>query len=156
MLVIFTWRNRHRAFPLNRARLDIDTINPYDRNHFPGRIDDEHKRGIEVAKRLISQGKNILPVLVRDFNIDSDPERCGRAFNLSSGLAVDFRYQRLDGFKRYMAYKELGHKVIECIVDNNSFPGGQHKMDFIEKSKRRSELEYAFIQTLGPSVSRYR
>jgi hypothetical protein len=156
MLFIFRYRNRRRDFPQTRVRLDIDTINPYDRNHLPGSIDEEHRKGIEVAKRLIGEGKKILPVLVREFGIDSDPERCGRTFNCSVGLPVDFQYQRLDGFKRYMAYKELGHRVIECVVDNSSFPGGQHKMDFIERSKRRSELEYAFIQTLGPSVSRYR
>jgi hypothetical protein len=156
MLAIFMLRNRQKVLPLKRIELNLDSINPYDLNHLPGGIDEKHRKGIEVAKGLIREGKSILPVLVRDFDIDSDPERCGRTFNVSAGLPVDFTYQRLDGFKRYMAYKELGHTTIECIIDNNSFPGGQHRMDFVERSKRRSELEYAFIQTLGPRVSKYR
>jgi hypothetical protein len=144
--------NRNRDLSQNRASIDIDAINPYDVNHPPGRTDEDHVRGIEFAKERIRAGERILPILVRDFTVDSDPEYCGRPFNSAAGLPVDYRYQRLDGFKRYMACKELGHDKIECIIDNASFPGGQHKMGLVEKSKEEAELEYAFIQHLGPRV----
>ena len=150
--LVFARRNRGRAFPVDRVEVDLDQINPYDINHPPGWIDEGHALGIEVVKGLITAGKPILPILVRDFGIDSDPERCGRAFNESAGLPLNYRYQRLDGFKRYMAYKELGYDRIECILDNESFPGGQHGMDFVEKSRRESELEYAFIRRFGRKV----
>jgi hypothetical protein len=146
---LFRRLNRDRELPLERVMLNMGDINPHDVNHPPGRPDEDHLRGIEVASRLIASGEKILPILVRDFDIDSDPEYCGRAFNEAEGLPVDYKYQRLDGFKRYMAYKELGHDRIECIVDNASFPGGQHRMAMVETSPRETEIEYAFIQHLG-------
>jgi len=154
--LIFARRNRGRDFPVDRVEVDLDQINPYDVNHPPGWTDESHARGIETVKVLITGGKRILPILIRDFGIDSDPERCGRAFNESEGLPLGYRYQRLDGFKRFMAYKELGYDRIECILDNRSFPGGQHGMDFVEESQRESGLEYAFIQRFGRKVFKSR
>jgi hypothetical protein len=154
--LLFARRNRDRAFPVDRVEVDLGRINPYDANHPPGWSDEAHARGIETVKGLIREGRPILPILIRDFEIDSDPERCGKAFNEASGLPLDYRYQRLDGFKRYMAYKELGYERIECILDNHAFPGGQHGMDFVEQSQRQSELEYAFIQQFGKEVFKSR
>jgi hypothetical protein len=154
--LLFALRNRDRSFPVDRLEVDLGQINPYDVNHPPGWSDDAHARGIETVKGLIREGRPILPILIRDFGINSDPERCGRAYNEAASLPLDYRYQRLDGFKRYMAYKELGYKRIECILDNDSFPGGQHGMDFVEESRRESELEYAFIQQFGSRVFKSR
>lgn len=71
----------------------IDSIQPYDSGHLPGHIDKEHRDGIEYCKKLIKNGERIRPIVVN-----------------SNG-------QRTDGFKRYMAFKELGYKKIECLVD---------------------------------------
>ncbi len=154
--LLFERRNRSRDFPVDRVEVDLDQINPYDAGHPPGWADESHTLGIEIVKGFIREGKRILPLLIRDFSIDSDPERCGRAFNESAGLPLVYRYQRLDGFKRYMAHKELGYDRVECILDNESFPGGQHGMDFIEESRRESDLEYAFIQRFGRNVFKSR
>jgi hypothetical protein len=40
------------------------------------------------------------------------------------------RYQRLDGFKRYMAFKELGIKWIVVHVVNTWIEGGQGDQPF--------------------------
>ena len=80
-----------------RGMVPIDSVNPYDKGHKPGVIDDDHRAGIEYCKGLIMDGHKIRPIMV-----------------MSNG-------QRIDGFKRYMAFKELGYKEIEVIVD--PFPG---------------------------------
>lgn len=91
-----------------RVKLDIDLVQPYDAGHFPLIIDDEHRAGIEYVKNLIREGKKIRPILIA----------CNG--------------QRLDGFKRYMAFKELGHKEIECIVDPFGRMGGQQNQSMID------------------------
>lgn len=84
-----------------RLSVPIKDVQPYDEGHRPLAIDDEHKKGIEFIKEQIVQGAKIRPIL------------------------VDTTGQRLDGFKRYMAFKELGYKHIDCIVDPFGRPGGQ-------------------------------
>lgn len=91
-----------------RYWLIMDVVQPYDEGHRPLAIDEEHREGIEYVKQLILSGKTIRPIL------------------------VDTRGQRMDGFKRYMAAKELGHKQIECIVDPNARMGGQHNQGFLD------------------------
>lgn len=84
---------------------NIDDIQPYDEGHRPGVFDEEHRDGIEYCKGLINSGKAIRPILVAPNG------------------------QRMDGFKRYMAHKELGFKSIWCIVDPVvDFMGKQHGM----------------------------
>jgi len=75
-------------------------------NSKPG---EDHKSGIARCKEMIKAGKKLRPILVA-----------------SNG-------QRLDGFKRYMAHKELGHKTIEVIVDPNGRMGGQDGQAFNEE-----------------------
>jgi hypothetical protein len=87
--------------------VDIDLIQPYDKGHKPLAEDQEHKDGIEYVKKLIQKGKKIRPILI---NTDG---------------------QRLDGYKRYMAFKQLGYKQIECIIEPNGFPGGQQNEPLI-------------------------
>lgn len=81
--------------------LPIDLIQPYDEGHKPLVIDEEHRAGIDFIKKKIEDGENIRPILV---NTDG---------------------QRLDGFKRYMAFKELGYDSIKCVVDPFGQMGGQ-------------------------------
>jgi len=80
----------------------IDLIQPYDAGHRPLDIDKEHRDGIEHVKALIKAGKKIRPIL------------------------VNCEGQRMDGFKRYMAQKELGCETIDIIVDPFAFMGGQN------------------------------
>lgn len=61
-----------------------------------GKSTEEHLKGIEYIKSVLREGKKIMPILVRDNE---------RGF-----------YNRLDGFKRCIAYKELGYKNIEAFV----------------------------------------
>ena len=91
----------------SKVTVPIDSIQPYDEGHRPLDIDNEHREGIDYCKRLIGEGKKIRPILVN-----------------TSG-------QRLDGFKRYMAYKELGRTQIECIVDPFGQMGGQHNQSML-------------------------
>ncbi len=76
-----------------RAKVPIEWVQPYDAGHRCLAIDDEHRAGIEECKKLILAGKKIRPIHVNTDGV------------------------RLDGFKRYMAFKELGYKEIECLVD---------------------------------------
>ena len=86
----------------------IDLVQPYDAGHRALAIDEDHRNGIEFVKELIKEGKRIRPVL------------------------VSCKGQRLDGFKRYMAHKELGKKSIDIIVDPFGEMGGQHNQSFID------------------------
>ena len=92
-----------------RQEVGIDDIQPYDEGHKPLSEDNEHREGIEKVKELIRQGKRIRPILIR-------PDG-----------------QRLDGYKRYMAFKELGYKTVPCIVDKEAEMGGQHNLSWVEE-----------------------
>ena len=86
----------------------IDLIQPYDEGHRPLVFDQPHREGIEYVKELILDGKKIRPIL------------------------VNTEGQRLDGFKRYMAHKELDLKAIDILVDPFGRMGGQHNQSFLE------------------------
>jgi hypothetical protein len=81
--------------------LPIDMIQPYDEGHRPLVIDKKHREGIDFIKEEIKKGVKIRPILINPTG------------------------QRLDGFKRYMAFKELGYDSIDCIVDPFGQMGGQ-------------------------------
>ena len=66
-----------------------------------------HRFVIEWLKTSINEGKEIRPILVK--RIDEN------------------EYQRLDGFCRYWAYKELGRETIPCII--GEVPGGQSNLN---------------------------
>ena len=70
----------------------IDYIQPYDAGHRPGWMDEDHRKGIALCKEGIQKGKT--------------PRR----------ILINTKGQRMDGFKRFMAMKELGWKTIPCIV----------------------------------------
>ena len=88
----------------------LEDINPYDEGH--GKIpDEEHRKGINFAKDLIDrQKKSLLPIVVVPVNNKS------------------YKYQRIDGYKRYMAHLELGLEKIECIVKEKAPLGVQDGM----------------------------
>jgi len=90
-----------------RMVVPIESVNPWDPAHKPMSAEYEanHRNGIETIKKAILAGKKIRPIVV-----------------LPDG-------QRRDGFKRYMAFKELGYKEIEVIVDPNAHYGCQQGQD---------------------------
>jgi len=71
----------------------LECISPEDVGHRLNNIDKEHLAGAEVVKKLIQEGKKILPI------------------------ACTYYGKRLDGFKRYLAYRDLGIKEIEVIIE---------------------------------------
>ncbi len=151
---LFRIKNKKRKFKTKRKKIPISKINPIDGGHLT--IDKKHREGIEKVKKKIKKGKKILPILVRNFKINTHPSFTGKEFCKKNNLPTNYKYQRMDGFKRFMAFKELGFKKIECIIDDNSLPGGQHKMNWIEKSRDLSNKEYYFIQKLGKKVFKYK
>jgi len=92
---------REPNFAPGRNVVPIDSIQPYDDGHKCGDLDVDHAHGIKTCKKLIADGKKMRPILIRPNG------------------------QRLDGFKRYMAQKELGFQEIDVIVDPKGEPGDQ-------------------------------
>jgi hypothetical protein len=90
----------------------LEHINPYDHIHFPTKeqwmqipgfsaehLEGDylnHMEGIKTLKSMIKLGYQIEPILLT--------------------LKEDGKYQRRDGFKRFMTYKELGYEVIPSYV----------------------------------------
>ena len=93
--------------------IPIQKIRPYNSTHPKGfeHSDAYHRQGIEMVKKAIQNGSEILPIMV-------------------SHLPEDGVYQRMDGFKRYFAYKELGFEEVECCFGPR---GGQNKMPWNRK-----------------------
>jgi hypothetical protein len=87
--------------------VDINLVQPYDAGHLPLEEDMEHREGIEYAKGLLKEGKPLRAIL------------------------VDEEGQRLDGYKRYMAQKEMGKTHIVVRIDPNAPMGGQHGMSML-------------------------
>lgn len=91
-----------------RRWIPLKDVNPFDNMHSAngesfsvdeqadGQSLEQHLKGIEYIKGVIIGGQKVRPILVRD---DEDGS-----------------YQRLDGFKRYWAHKELGEQFIEAFV----------------------------------------
>jgi len=99
-----------------RKKVPLDAINPFDEGHSE-KMDGVHREGTDKVKELIRQNKRILPILVKP--VEGKP----------------YKYQRLDGYKRYFAYKELGYREIECIIDPAGIAGGQDGLPWIEPKK---------------------
>lgn len=92
--------------------VNINDINPYDGTHFENPSDWEpedykkHREGIDFFKGEIVKGRATYPIAIRETKI------------IYGGVIK--RYERLDGFKRYMAHKELGDIMIYCFVYDDS------------------------------------
>jgi len=122
--------------------IDIESVNPYNMSHFPmgddrwkaydkkcsnnpAGTEKYHREGIDVVKQGLKAGKIVRPILV--FN------GFRRQDMLDFDKSIDWskvRYQRLDGFKRYMAMKELGTKWIVVHVVNTWIESGQGDQPF--------------------------
>ncbi len=95
---------------MKRKFIPLDNLQIYDEMHIrngesfivdrekDGQTTEEHKAGIEYIKNIIKSGQKVLPPLVVEI--------------------MDGDFLRLDGFKRCMAFKELGFKNIEVFVCN--------------------------------------
>jgi len=102
----------------NKSRavmLPMELINPYDGTHFKDRDEwikwdnndfEYHQEGIVKTVQGISCGIKIRPIVV----IKQEGP---------------IPYQRLDGFKRYMAYEYLNKREIPCYIYDEYLPGVQ-------------------------------
>lgn len=124
---------------------NIESINPYtdsrivaDEGHFPwkdkrwrgfdGRkhqCEKYHYEGMKVVMKGIKEGKIVRPILVFNGFRRQDMANFEKDVDWSK-----IRYQRLDGFKRYMALKELGVKWVPIHVINTWVEGGQGDQPF--------------------------
>ncbi len=97
------------AFPMRRQFLDLRNCELQDDMHRfnadgsftvdvekDGKTTEEHREGIEYIKKVLINGQKIRPILVRDNE--------------------DGTYQRLDGFKKAMAMKELNYQYVEAYI----------------------------------------
>lgn len=114
--------------------IDMELVDQYDAGHFeteeewreydkqhPGRTDDyqQHRVGIELVKQGLIRGRMMRPISV----IKNEE---------------DDKFKRLDGFKRYVAWKEVygdGSKVPCYVESGNVTPGCQDGQPwFLESS----------------------
>jgi len=111
------------------SMLKMADINPYDDNHpktepeweevekkypDPSYSWDTHKKGIEYISRGLCCGGEITPIAVRETVIDY--------------FGMNRKYERLDGYKRYMACALRDLNEIPCYIysGDEATPGCQH------------------------------
>ena len=115
---------------IKRRFVNIDKIDAYDEMHrlLPngsfsvdeekdGQTTQQHRDGIEYIKDVLRKGAKVRPLLVQD-NFDGT-------------------FLRLDGFKRYIAYKELGYKIVEAFVCD---PGAVARRELVQYDGHTMEL----------------
>jgi len=121
------------------AIVSIDEVNPYDESHFP--FGDErwkdidelakehndpawtekyHRDGVDVLKKELEKGYMIRPILVCNALRRQDLKSAEGIVDMTK-----LNYQRLDGFKRYMAMKELGYDWIVVQIISSHIGNGQ-------------------------------
>jgi hypothetical protein len=118
--------------------IPLAAICPYDHTHVRVGEDDfdngsekdtaEHKAHIEWMAGQIAAGRTPRPIAVcpawRGQFVRREDARPGNV------------WQRLDGFKRYMAHKALGQPTIECFYVASYRPGCQHGLPpFLEEGE---------------------
>ena len=109
-----------QAIPIDNLFISHD---PFDKPNQSQFVDSYHREGIEMVKDFIEKGCSILPILVKEYNgLDNMGRSC------SGPEFTHYTHIRLDGFKRLMAYKEMGYNEVECIVDSSGVPGGQENV----------------------------
>ena len=96
--------------------ISMQRIDPYDPGHKKngnnfdcGEEQSKHRKGIDYIKQLISEGKKIRPIAI----VWDDSKN---------------RYKRMDGFKRFWAFKELGYTKINCYILKEYVAGIQENM----------------------------
>ncbi len=100
--------------------IKLEDIDPFDSGHVQkdnyfdcGTLQQEHINGINFVKSLIAQSKKIRPIAIT--------------------TVAPGKYKRMDGFKRYWAFKELGYTEIECYILPEYIAGIQEDMpEYIE------------------------
>lgn len=116
------------AFEGQVMTIPLAAINPYDHTHVRIGEDDfdngsekdttEHKQHIAWMADQIASGRKPRPIAVC-------PAWRGKFVRREDATPGNV-WQRLDGFKRYMALKALGRPTIECIYVASYWPGCQH------------------------------
>ena len=122
----------HKAYQsMRREFIPIDMIkiahDPSQRSNDEQIIDEYHREGIDLVKKLIQKGLSILPILVKEIE--------DRDYILSmfrNNTKEKYVYVRMDGFKRLIAHVELGLETIEAFIDQTAIRGGQHHRSWIE------------------------
>lgn len=130
---------------MKRQFIKLEDVDIYDEFHqqagdsfivnekLDGNTTEYHKEGIEMIKVVLERGDKVRPILV---------------------LQTGDRYKLLDGFKRAMAYKELGYPHIEAFVCTELDPqgidplfrevrackGGQSEMSWFEAAAPKTEI----------------
>jgi hypothetical protein len=157
-VVDVTWRFS-KLMPMLEGRvvsIPMAAIDPYDNHH--KRIDDhdfeneppeataEHKAGIEWIAEQMKAGRRPRPIAVRAAWAD----RVRRPQDMRPGNI----WQRIDGFKRYMAHRALGLPTIECFIFADDQPGCQHgQTAFLDDAE---ELPRGFPHDFFVSTNRTR
>lgn len=114
------WQKYKSPFFLN---VPIKKIDPWDNAHRAAKNPPgfecttehdtiSHIEGINFFIKKIKKGENVFPILVR-------PDKSRKGI-----------FKRMDGFKRFMAFKQLGFQKIPAIVDHNAIPGGQENIEW--------------------------
>ncbi len=115
------------------VHLPLDAICPFNWTHrrseygrgwVCGLRDDnatrEHEAGVDFWKASMLSGKTPWPIAVRPWYVggyERPPDVEPRNF-----------FQRLDGFKRFIAHQELGRQTIACLVLRENARGCQNEM----------------------------
>ena len=95
-------------------------------------IDEYHREGINLVKKLIQKGLPILPILVKEFDHDQIMSIFRNNSDPFEKQKERYIWIRMDGFKRLMAHVELGYKEIEAFIDQKAIRGGQNKSPWLE------------------------
>ena len=125
------YRNMRREFiPIDKIKIAHD---PSQKSNDEQIIDEYHREGINLVKKLIQKGLPILPILVKEIE---DHDQIISTFRSNSDSFEKqkerYVYVRMDGFKRLMAHVELGIETIEAFIDNTAIRGGQNHKAWIE------------------------
>ena len=115
---------RREFIPIDMIKIAHD---PSQRSNDEQIIDEYHREGIDLVKKLIQKGLPILPILVKEIE--------DRDYILSmfrNNTKEKYVYVRMDGFKRLIAHVELGLETIEAFIDQTAIRGGQHHRPWIE------------------------
>lgn len=114
---------------MKRRYISLDSLEIFDAMHMEqpdgsfvvdaekdGQTTEQHRQGIEYIKKVLQNGAKIMPILVTD--------------------QENGTYLRLDGFKRCMAYKELGYKFIEAFICDRVEFATQRDIPFLHKEMK--------------------
>ena len=122
--------------------LPIDEINPFDRSHRPAdnahgfdavdKVPGEHLEGALAVKGRVEAGDVIWPIAVCKRSLVPHDRRVGS----------EAKYQRLDGFKRYMGQRMAGVTEILCEVYDSYSPGCQKGQPMLIEGESLGKVIY--------------